>query len=231
MLGFTAPAVLGMASAGWSSREAIPTMVAAGAMEGLVLGTAQAHALAPALPGLRSGPFAVGTALAAAVAYLLGMLPSALGSGLVEAPRAFVVLVCLVGGIVLLGSIGTAQWLELRRHVDKASSWIATTAAAWLAGLIAFLLIAMPLWQPGQRPVVVVAISLVSAGAMATTVSVVTGLGMQRLLKRRLLEPSQPFNGHQAFGPAGVPRAAGYKSPNGTQPVEGAPPVHRTKCP
>jgi hypothetical protein len=191
MLGFVAPAVLGMVSAGWSSREVIPTMVAAGAVEGLMLGGAQAHALAPSLPGLRSGRFAVGTALAAALAYLLGMLPSALGSGLVEAPRALVVLAGILGGIVLLGSIGTAQWLELRRHVDKAWSWIATTAAAWLAGLVAFLLIAMPLWHPGQQAVVVVAIGLVGAGAMATAVAVVTGLALRRLLRRRHVEPSQ----------------------------------------
>lgn len=183
MLGFIAPALLGMVSSGWSSRAAIPTMVAAGAVEGLMLGGAQAHALAPFLPGLRSARFAVGTALAAALAYLLGMLPSALGPRLVEAPRVLVVLAGILGGIVLLGSIGAAQWLELRRHVHKARTWIATTAAAWLAGLVAFLLIAMPLWHPGQHPVVVVAISLVAAGAMATTVAVVTGLGIQRLLK------------------------------------------------
>lgn len=186
MLGFIAPALLGMVSAGWASGRAIPTMVAAGAVEGLMLGMAQAHALAPSLPGLRTGRFAVGTALAAALAYLLGMLPSALGSGLVEGPRALVVLACLLGGIVLLGSIGTAQWLELRRHVDKAWSWIATTSAAWLLGLVAFLLIAMPLWQPGQGPAVVVAIGLVAAGAMATTVAVVTGLGLRRLLRHRV---------------------------------------------
>jgi hypothetical protein len=59
MLGFIAPAVLGMVSGGWSSRPAIATMVAAGAVEGLLLGAAQAHALAPSLPGLRSGRFAV----------------------------------------------------------------------------------------------------------------------------------------------------------------------------
>jgi hypothetical protein len=184
MLGFIAPAVLGMLSAGWSSRQAIAAMVAAGAVEGLLLGTAQAHALAPSLPGLRSGRFAVGTALAAALAYLLGMLPSALGPGLVEAPRALVVLAGILGGIVLLGSIGTAQWLELRRHVDRAWTWIPTTAAAWLAGLVAFLLIAMPLWHPGQDPIVVVAIGLAAAGAMATTVAVLTGLALQHLLRR-----------------------------------------------
>lgn len=190
MVGFIAPAALGVVSSGWSAREAIPTMMAAGAVEGVVLGAAQAHALAPSVPGLRTRWFAVGTSLAAALAYLLGMLPSTLGPRLVEAPRVPVVLIGAVGAILLLGSIGTAQWFELRRHVDRAWTWIATTAAAWLAGLVAFLLIAMPLWHPGQRPAVVVAIGLVAAGAMASAVAVVTGRALQRLLMRRPDEPA-----------------------------------------
>ncbi|WP_457254230.1 hypothetical protein [Pedococcus sp. P5_B7] len=185
LVGFVAPAVLGVVSAEWSSRAAIPTMVAAGAVEGVMLGAAQAHALAPSIPGLRSARFAGLTALAAALAYVLGMLPSTLGARLVEAPRVPVVLAGTVAGAVLLASIGTAQWLELRRHVGKAWTWIATTAAAWLAGLVAFLLIATPLWHPGQRPAVVVLIGLVAAGAMATTVALVTGLALQRLLTHR----------------------------------------------
>ncbi|TPG18386.1 hypothetical protein EAH86_05900 [Pedococcus bigeumensis] len=185
VLGFVAPAVLGMVSAAWSPAEAIPTMMAAGAVEGLLVGGAQAHALAPFVPALRSTRFAVGTSLAAALAYLLGMLPSALGPRLVEAPRALVVLAGLLGGIVLLGCIGAAQWLELRRHVDRAWTWIATTAAAWLLGLAAFLLIAMPLWHPGQGSAAIVAIGLVAAGAMATTVAIVTGWALRRLLAPR----------------------------------------------
>lgn len=48
MVGFVAPAVLGVVSAEWSPRTAIPTMVAAGAVEGLMLGAA--HALTQACP-------------------------------------------------------------------------------------------------------------------------------------------------------------------------------------
>lgn len=185
MAGFVAPAVLGVVSADWSARTAIPTMVAAGAVEGLMLGAAQAHALAPSIPGLRSARFALLTAVAAALAYVLGMLPSALGAPLVEAPRAPVVMAGALAAMVLLASIGTAQWLELRRHVGKAWTWIATTAAAWLAGLVAFLVIATPLWHPGQGSALIVLIGLVAAGAMATTVALVTGRAMQRLLTRQ----------------------------------------------
>ena len=185
MVGFVAPAVLGVVSANWSPRTALPTMVLAGAVEGLMLGAAQAHALAPSIPGLRPARFALLTTVAAALAYVLGMLPSALGTQLVDAPRLPVVLAGLLAAMLLLASIGTAQWLELRRHVDNAWTWIATTAAAWLAGLVAFLVIATPLWHPDQRPALVVLIGLVAAGAMATTVALVTGLALPRLLTRR----------------------------------------------
>lgn len=189
MAGFVAPAVLGVVSAEWAPRAALPTMVAAGAVEGLLLGAAQAHALAPCVPRLRTVRFALLTAAAAALAYMLGMLPSAMGARLTEAPRVPVVLVGTVAALVLLASIGTAQWLELRRHVGRAWTWIATTAVAWLAGLVAFLLIATPLWHPGQRPAVVVLVGLVAAGAMATAVALVTGLALQRLLGRRHVTP------------------------------------------
>ena len=184
MVGFVAPAVLGVVSARWSSAVAVPTVVAAGSVEGLMLGAAQAHALAPSLPGLRSARFALLTALAAALAYTLGMLPSELGPWLLHAPRLPVVLAGTLAAIVLLASIGVAQWLELRRHVRRAWTWILTTAAAWLAGLVAFMLIATPLWHPGQRPLVAVLVGLVAAGAMATTVALITGVWIQRLIRR-----------------------------------------------
>ena len=149
-----------------------------------MLGAAQAHALAPSLPGLRSARFALLTALAAALAYTVGMLPSELGPWLLHAPRLPVVLAGTLATIVLLASIGVAQWLELRRHVRRAWTWILTTAAAWLAGLVAFMLIATPLWHPGQRPLVAVLVGLVAAGAMATTVALITGVWIQRLIRR-----------------------------------------------
>jgi hypothetical protein len=88
-----------------------------------------------------------------------------------------------LGGPALLASIGTAQWLVLRRHVRRASWWIASTAAAWTAGLAVFLAVAMPLWQPGQPVSVVVAIGLAGGLLMAATTSAVTGAALRRLLR------------------------------------------------
>jgi D-arabinose 1-dehydrogenase-like Zn-dependent alcohol dehydrogenase len=84
---------------------------------------------------------------------------------------------------VLLCSIGTAQWLELRRHVPRAGRWVTATAAAWCAGLVAFSAVTSPLWQPGQRPALVAAIGALGGLVMALTVAVGTGWALVRLLR------------------------------------------------
>jgi hypothetical protein len=184
MAGFVAPATVGVLTADSPARVALPSLVAAGAVEGLLLGAAQARALAPAMPGLRARRFAGLTGAAAALAYLVGMLPSSVGESLSHAPPALLAVGATVGGLLLLCSLGTAQWLELRRHVDQSWTWIPLTAGAWLVGLATFMLIATPLWRPGQTVALSVAIGLVAALAMATVVAVLTGRAVQRLADR-----------------------------------------------
>ena len=41
----------------------------------------------------------------------------------------------IVAGVVLLGGVGTAQWLVLRRYLDRAELWVPANAFAWLVGL------------------------------------------------------------------------------------------------
>jgi hypothetical protein len=182
--GFVAPATVGVLSANWAPWLSVPALVAAGAVEGFLLGAAQAHALAPDLTALDTRRFAVLTSVAAAVAYLVVMVPVAAAHRMERAPRAVAVLVVAVVGVVLLGSLGTAQWLELRRHLARAGSWIAVTGAAWLLGLGVFMLIATPLWHEGQSVLPAVAVGLVGALAMATTVALVTGIAVLRLVGR-----------------------------------------------
>ena len=184
LAGFVAPAAVGVLTADSPPRVALPSLVAAGVVEGLLLGAAQARALTSALPALRSRRFAGLTAVAAALAYLVGMLPSSVGAPLTDAPPALLALAGVVGGLVLLCSLGTAQWLELRRHVDRAWTWIPVTAAAWLVGLATFMLVATPLWRPGQAVALSVVIGLGAALAMATVVAVLTGRAAQRLVGR-----------------------------------------------
>ena len=96
-----------------------------------------------------------------------------------------VVLGLALGSFLLLTSLGTAQWLELRHHVDGAWTWVPVTAGAWLLGLTVFMVIATPLWHEGQAVALAVTIGLVAAVAMAGCVALVTGLALTRLLRRR----------------------------------------------
>jgi len=183
LAGFTAPAVAGA----WAAAAPLPPwltyglLLAAGFVEGLMLGTAQAWALKPALPRLSRPAFALATGAAAVLAYAVGMLPSTLGDRLGALPLAVLVGGGLVAGLVLLASIGTAQWLVLRRGRYGGPWWIATTAGAWLAGLLVFVAVSTPLWQPGQPLPQVAAIGLLGGAVMAATVAALTGLAAVRL--------------------------------------------------
>jgi hypothetical protein len=74
------------------------------------------------------------TAAGAAAAWTIGMLPSTLNAQLLELWSPMLVALGAVAGMVLLASIGFAQWLVLRRHVDGSGIWVAANALAWIAG-------------------------------------------------------------------------------------------------
>lgn len=181
--GFTAPAVLGAVSASWSALPGLLVMVAAGVVEGAVLGWAQSRALVRVLPRLRARRFVAGTAAGAAIAYAVGMAPSRL-AGTVDPPVAVLVVGGTVGALVLLASIGIGQWWELRHCLPHSGSWVLTTAGAWAVGLAAFMAVAMPLWHEGQSVAQVAVVGLLGALVMAATVAALTGLALIRLLAR-----------------------------------------------
>jgi hypothetical protein len=176
LAGFAVPATLGaLATAGgWPGAVAYPAVHAAGFVEGCALGYAQAHGWRSGLPALPRGRYTVATGIAAVLAYVLGLLPSTVG----PPPAVFV-----VAGLALLGSIGTAQWLVLRRAGLDRPAWILTTAGAWLAGLAVFLSTVMPLWQPGQPWWLIAVIGVGCGLLMAFTVAALTGLAALRLLR------------------------------------------------
>ncbi|GGB65374.1 hypothetical protein N798_10655 [Knoellia flava TL1] len=183
LAGFVAPAVVGVLTADSPARLAVPSVVLAGAVEGLLLGAAQGHVLRSVVPRLDVWRFSGLTSVAAALAYVVVMVPMAAAVTLGELPVAVLALVAAALAAVLLASLGTAQWLELRRHVDRAGFWVPWTAVAWSCGLAVFMLLATPLWRPGQPLPVSVAVGLLGALAMATAVAVVTGLALPRLLR------------------------------------------------
>lgn len=198
LAGFAVPAVVGVLTVASPILVALPALIAAGIVEGAMLGAGQVLVLRHVLPAVSARRWVVATAGGAALAYLLCLLPSATGPLVATWPALVVGVVAAVMGVLLLGSVGTAQWLELRGHVDRAAVWIGVTALAWLLGLGAFLVIAIPLWQPGQAVWVTVLVGLVAGALMALVMATVTGVGLIRLLA-----------GARPGGTPGVPSAPG----------------------
>lgn len=183
LAGFTAPAIAGavLANAAVGPAVTYVALLAAGSVEGWCLGYAQAWALRDHIRVLPRRRFAAATAAAAAMAYAVGMLPSSLGDRLDSAPVAVLVAGAVVGGGLLVVSIGGAQWLVLRRIGLGRWWWVAVTAGAWLAGLAVFMLVATPLWREGQPLTMTILIGVFAGALMAATVAGLTGVAAVRL--------------------------------------------------
>ncbi|WP_236557645.1 hypothetical protein [Arthrobacter sp. 9AX] len=182
-LGFLAPALAQLVAAAVWPTGTFPLLVVAGFVEGAVLGWFQGCVLHHRLPAVSTPRWILLTGGAAAAAWTLGLLPSANNSWR-DWPVAAQIVVGTLGGAGLLGSIGFAQWMELRAHVPRAWRWIAGSAAAWAAGLGVFMAVATPLWQPGQAVLLSAVIGIGAAVLMAVTMAVITGLVMVRLLPK-----------------------------------------------
>jgi hypothetical protein len=180
--GFAVPACVGAVTAGSPAAVSVPALLAAGAVEGGLLGWGQAVVLRRVLPGFPPARWTVVTSAAAILAYAIGLMPSTLAGVWAGWPPGVLVTLAVLLGLVLLNSIGTAQWTVLRRLVPRAGRWIAVTALAWLGGLAVFLAVSMPLWRPGQAFAVTVGIGLVAGLLMAATMAAVTGLAVRRLV-------------------------------------------------
>ncbi|WP_206340225.1 hypothetical protein [Blastococcus litoris] len=185
-VGFLFPVLVVLSGA--DDLAAVPrlaVLLLAGAAEGAVLGWAQSSVLAQVVPELSRRDWIVRTALAAVVAWAVGLGPSTWAAGAADLPASLLVVLAVPVAVVLLSSIGFAQWTVLRRHVPAAGRWIGWTAAAWLAGLGVFTAVTTPLWQPGQEAVTVALIGVLGGLLMAAAMAVVTAAGMGRLLSPR----------------------------------------------
>jgi len=183
-VGFLVPAAVGAMLVDAPDTTMAPAIVAAGLVEGTFLGAGQAAVARRALPGLPVVRFVALTAVAAAFAYAIAMVPVLLGPRLTDLPWPVVGLLGLLLAILLLGSIGTAQWSVLRGELSGAGMWVPATAVAWIAGLLAFLGVATPLWEPGQLLGLTIAIGALAGLVMAAIVAAVTGAAFIRLLRR-----------------------------------------------
>ena len=138
------------------------------------------------LPRLSTRLWVINTALAAALAWFLGMSPSTFHDSWSRWPVPVQLEVAAGLGLVLLCSIGVAQWLELRRHLPRPGRWVAATAAGWCIGLLAFFMVASPLWHPDQHPALIAVIGALGGLAMAVTMATTTGLALTRLVRQGL---------------------------------------------
>ncbi|MVU78354.1 hypothetical protein GPX89_14000 [Nocardia sp. ET3-3] len=181
-LGFLAPAGAGALAAHAHPGILAAAMIGAGAVEGAVLGRFQAGVLRTRLSGLRIRDWTAVTSAGAVVAWMVGVLPMLYGEQFGAWPTWAQVPVAVVASLVIVLSLGVAQWTVLRRFTDRARLWVLASAAAWIAGLAAFMLVAPPLWQPGQPPVLVGAIGALGGVAMAAVMAWVTGAFLTRVL-------------------------------------------------
>lgn len=184
-LGFAAPAIVGAATAGGAAAVSTPLLLLAGAVEGATLGWFQVRVLRRALPSLSTARWTVATAGAASLAWAVGLAPSTIGADLGTWSPAILVPVAGIGGLVLLLSIGTAQWLVLRTQVRRAGHWIWITALAWAVAIGLFMAVATPLWQPGQSGITIALIGALGGLVMAATVAAVTGVLLPHILDFR----------------------------------------------
>ncbi|MFF0533324.1 hypothetical protein ACFYT3_33775 [Nocardia amikacinitolerans] len=182
VLGFAVPAAAGALAAQVTTPLMVAVLLLAGATEGAVLGWFQGRVLDGVVAGFVRRDWIVATTAGAVAAWSVGMVPM-LTDGLAGWPPLLIVPAIAAGAVVMLSSIGVAQWLVLRRYLRDAGGWIAATALAWLAGLTVFTAVTTPLWQPGQPFGLTVAIGVIGGLGMAATMATVTGTFLVWLLR------------------------------------------------
>jgi len=189
LVGFAVPASVGAAAA-WASgrmdsRAAAPAMlglmVLAGVTEGALLGFAQSLVLRRYLHEMARWEWVLATAVAAGVAWTIGMMPSTVRDLAAIDPIVLAIGAVLLGP-VFVASIGLAQWVVLRRYIQKAGWWVLANAIAWPLGVaVPFAGLAM---LPEAVPVAVrVVVGVVSGVLMGVVVGAITGVALAWLLR------------------------------------------------
>lgn len=177
-VGFLIP-VAGMAitpSIGASAWLTPVAMAVFGAGEGAMLGLGQATALRGTRVEVPPARWVIATAGAAALAWLLGMMPSTLHDLGADFGNPLLWAALAVGGVILLLSIPTAQYLVLRETgVPGALWWIPVNVGAWMLGLT-FTMLPMPLIDESTPAASMAVVFAVAGVCMAATVALITGL-------------------------------------------------------
>ncbi len=202
LIGFVPPAVTGAVLASLDAPDValVVGLTAAGAVEGAVLGTTQAHVLGGRWPTLPKRHWIVATAAAAGLAWLVGMGGSSLASGGYLSAVGAAILLAPSAAVALV-AMGFLQWRVLRTVVGDSFRWVPVTTGAWLVGVmipVAALSLIPDAW-PVEAHVVV---AVVSAVAMGLVVGSITGLTLETLAA----EPGVGLAGDRADGVPSVAR-------------------------
>lgn len=131
--GFAVPVVAGVLSSKLQLGDLAQAflLIAAGGLEGLVLGAGQAHAMPIQIDRARFARF---TSAGAAGTWALAMLvPTVAGVPSLSLPVQ--ILIAVVCGLLGLASLSGAQALALKPHTPRALIFALWTAAAWVIAL------------------------------------------------------------------------------------------------
>ncbi len=175
-------------------------VVAGAALEGGLVGYAQARVLRTGIPRISAIHWIWATVLGAGTAWLLGMIPSTVMSlrgpppgstPPVEPSTAATLVLAAVMGLVLGPVLAGAQAVVLRRHVRRVWRWIAANALAWAAGMVVVFLGAGTLTEGASpwRIGLTVGLACLAAGA---TVGAIHGWFLLRLLRDPVESASHP---------------------------------------
>jgi hypothetical protein len=180
--GFALAATLGLDGwAGWA------LLVAFGAGEGALLGLGQSIGLRRSSAEVPIGRWVPVTAVAASLAWAIGMLPttlSDLGAAIDWASPATWAVVA-PAGLVLLATIPLLQWPVLAQSgVPRAWRWVPLNMGAWLVGLV-FTFLPSPFIDESSPAALVFALFAIGGVLMASTVALLTGLGLRRMVRVR----------------------------------------------
>jgi hypothetical protein len=181
LVGFAVPTIAGLAAAALKISDImiIPIMAVAGMGEGACFSFAQWLVLRKYIKNIEK-QWILYTAIAAGLAWIIGMLPSSLGDP-TKIPITILVPTVLFLAIFFLLSIGTAQWLVLRKHVQKAGWWIMANAIAWPLG-VATTFIPISLVPDGAPIGLWIAAGITGGIMMGATVGAITGWFLVKLL-------------------------------------------------
>jgi hypothetical protein len=182
---------------------AIPALLRAalavglGTLEGVVVGCAQGWVLRGWLPDLSRQRWVIATAAGAFFAWTLGMLPSTLmdfraptNASPPAIPDALIYLLAAGLGLVAGPILALAQWLVLRRVLERAWRWIPANALAWMIGMPVIFIgpNALPEGAPAWRIGLTIGAVVMAAGAV---VGAIHGYALIRFLRpARSIEPS-----------------------------------------